>query len=303
MAFSNSAFLVFISLFFGLSPADSFCQSSISDTLKITSWNLHLLPAPVLFRSKKKKRTDFIIENFNSNLENDVLIFQEVFHRKRRKQLIKGLSQTYPYYTKIVNKANHKLLKTNSGLVIFSKLPLEEIKTIKFNDCSDSDCMAFKGAQLVNIKFNQKEIFIINTHLNSEPPRSIAIEQMKLIKDSLAKLAYAKSPYVFIGGDFNINKSDSSNYCKMIKIFKTKNKFHFDISKNTTSIKKVKNTLDYILIYNSIESKINLRSYKYLIGPEWKKDNTKKVYGKTVGLSDHYPVQSILVFDKKNMDK
>ena len=60
---------------------------------------------------------------------------------------------------------------------------------------------------------------------------------------------------------------------------------------------KNKNKLEYIFIYNSIKSEIKLTSYKYLIGPEWDKDDSKKVYGKTVGLSDHYPVQSILIFE------
>lgn len=298
MAFSNSLFSIGIIILIIVSPAGALSQSSHSDTLKITSWNLHLLPAPIFFRSKKKKRIDSIVNHFLNQQENDILLFQEVFHKQRRKQLISGLTKVYPYHTTIVNPTKWQLFKTNSGLIIFSKFPLEEVESIKFNNCSGSDCMAYKGAQMVRANFNQQTVYIINTHLNSEPLRSIAIGQMRMIKDSLAKQAYEKSPYVFIGGDFNINISDSINYQKMVKVFKTKNKYHFDKSKNSSTRKYVKNTLDYIFLYNSKESKIKMKKVKYLIGPEWKKDNSKKIYGKTVGLSDHYPIQSTITIQK-----
>ncbi len=298
MVYLSKIFIIFLSFSIYFFPIHLFSQVSSSDTLKITSWNLHLLPAPVFFRSKKKKRTEIIIDKFSKNLENDVLIFQEVFHKKRRAQLINGLSKNYPFYTKIVNESSGKLFKTNSGLIIFCKTAITEVKNIQFDNCSGSDCMAQKGAQMVSLSFNNNKVYIINTHLNSEPPKSIAINQMRMIKDSLAIFAYKNSPYVFIGGDFNINRSDSVFYQKMTKVFKTRNKYHFDISQNTSSLNKVKNTLDYIFLYNSIESKIKIKSYKYLIGPEWEKGRSRKVYGKTVGLSDHYPIQSVVVFDK-----
>ena len=288
-------FFLFFSLFI---LNTSRAQITSSDTLKLTSWNLHLLPSPVFFRSKKKLRTTQIISYFNhQQSNNEVLLFQEVFHKKRRKQLIEGLKLNYPYFTEVVNNSNGKFLKTNSGLIIFSKFPFESSISIKFNDCSSSDCMALKGAQMVSIKYHNKELYILNTHLNSEPPRDIAINQMKHIKDSLIAKAYSQSPFVFIGGDFNINISDTSNYKKMIRIFKTKNKRHYD----STSKKKkslVTETLDYIFLYNSIESQIEITTFKYLIGPEWEKGKSKKVYGKTVGLSDHYPVKSTIVFQK-----
>ncbi len=295
-------FLSRLAIFFIVLNCSAFSKSMLGqsvpkDSLVITSWNLHLLPSPVFFRTKKKKRTQLIIRYFNENRENDLLLFQEVFHSKRRKQLINHLSKVYPYHTPIVNSARGKLFKTNSGLLIFSKTPFSIEGVVKFNQCSGSDCMAYKGAQMINTKINNKTISIINTHLNSEPPRSIALDQMQMIQDSLAKSAYYKTPYVFIGGDFNINISDSVNYRKMTKVFKTKNKRHYDITKISSGEKKVKNTLDYIFLYNSIKSEIKLTSYKYLIGPEWDKDDSKKVYGKTVGLSDHYPVQSILIFE------
>jgi endonuclease/exonuclease/phosphatase family metal-dependent hydrolase len=291
MAFLNKILLIgFIFLFIALAPN---AQQTKLDSLIITSWNIHLLPAPIFFWSRKKKRTELIINHFKEQQENDVLLFQEVFQKNRRKQIIKGLSGIYPYHTQIVNSAKGKLFKTNSGLLTFSKTPITEVNNINYENCSGSDCMAYKGAQMLSTKFNGQLIYIINTHLNSEPPRTIALNQIKMINDSLSEYAFKKSPYVFIGGDLNINISDSLNYQQMIRLFKTNNINHLDIVKNESSIDVATSTLDYIFIYNSIESNLISKKYKYLIGPEWKKGTTKKIYNKTVGYSDHYPVQSI----------
>lgn len=291
MVFLNK--ILVIGFIFLMTALTNNAQQSKLDSLKITSWNIHLLPAPVFFRSRKKKRTELIIKHFNEQQENDILLLQEVFHNKRRKQIIKGLSEIYPYYTNVVNSAKGRLFKTNSGLLTLSKTPISEVKSIKYKNCSGSDCIAYKGAQMLSVEFNGQLIYIINTHLNSEPPRAIALSQMKMINDSLSEFAYKKTPYVFIGGDFNINISDILNYKQMIKLFKTDNRNHLDISKDESSKDMVTSTLDYIFIYNSIESNLISKKYKYLIGPEWKKGTTKKIYNKTVGYSDHYPIQSI----------
>lgn len=285
---------LFLITFVTFTSIGSFAQIEKKDTLKITSWNIHLLPAPAFFRSRKKKRTKLIIAHFNKQQENDVLLFQEVFHKKRRKQLIKGLTNVYPYHTQVVNSAKGKLLKTNSGLITFSKLPFKEVNRIQFNDCSGTDCMAFKGAQMTSFVINGQLIYIINTHLNSEPPRSIALEQMKMIEDSLISIAFENSTNIFVGGDFNINKSDSENYQEMINVFKTKNDCHFDKIISDKGERIVEKTLDYIFLYNAIESDLKIKKYKFLIGPEWIKGKSKKVYNKTVGYSDHYPVQSVI---------
>lgn len=270
------------------------------DSLKILSWNLHLLPAPVFTKSKKKLRVDSIIKHFTvTDTSIDILLFQEVFHRNRRQQLIDGLKTFYPHYTSVANSARGKLLKTNSGLIIFSKTPLVEINTIKYDNCSGSDCMAFKGAQFIHTVWNNVPLLIINTHLNSEPPRRIALEQSRKIIDQLV-LPYEKMRIpTFIGGDFNISCSDSTNYEKLLSIVGSNNRHHENIV-CTKNPKSLKNTLDYIFVYNEwLPDYFTIDYlYKYLIGPTWQNSDKKKIYGQTVGFSDHHAVVMKLNFQK-----
>ncbi len=284
-----------LKLFLFLSFSASFCSQ---DSLKIISWNLHLLPAPVFAKSKKKLRVDSIANHFTVNDTSvDILLFQEVFHKKRRNQLIQGLDQLYPYHTPVINSAKGKPFKTNSGLIIFSKTPFVQMSSIKYEDCSGSDCIAFKGAQFIHTVWNNVPLLIVNTHLNSEPPRSIALEQADQIISQLIKPYLNTKTPIIIGGDFNINCADSSNYEKLLSIVGSDNEFH----KNNVQQEKpkaLKNTLDYLFLFNDwLPSHFQLKYvHKCLIGPSWKEDNKRKVYGETVGFSDHHAVIMKLVF-------
>ncbi|MCB9189461.1 MAG: hypothetical protein H6599_09310 [Flavobacteriales bacterium] len=270
------------------------------DTLKLVSWNLHLLPSPVFAKSKKKTRTDSIVNYFTKiDTSINLLLFQEVFHAKRRNQLIAGLENLYPYHTPIVNSAKKRLLKTNSGLIVFSKTPIIQMDAIKYNDCSGSDCMAFKGAQFIHTVWNNTPLLVVNTHLNSEPPRSIALEQAKMIINELIPNYIEKEIPIFIGGDFNINCSDSSNYDKLLQIVKTNNSSHIDCT-DISSPKVLESTLDYIFLYDDwLPEYLKLeQNCKFQIGPSWIDSDDKKIYGKTVGFSDHHPVLMKLSFQK-----
>lgn len=270
------------------------------EDLKIVSWNLHILPGPVFAKSKKQLRTDSIVEHFTKiDTTIDLLLFQEVFHSKRRKQLIEGLESLYPYYTPVVNPAIGRPFKTNSGLIIFSKTPFVQMSSIKYDDCSGSDCMAFKGAQFIHTVWNNVPLLIVNTHLNSEPPRSIALDQSKMIIEKLVQPYIGAGIPIILGGDFNINCSDSVNYPKLLSIVNSRNQHHLDISENSEP-SALKSTLDYLFIYNEwLPNYFQFEYvYKYLIGPSWEESDKKKIYGKTVGFSDHHPVILKLIFNK-----
>jgi hypothetical protein len=72
---------------------------------------------------------------------------------------------------------------------------------------------------------------------------------------------------------------------------KSENTAHEDIVDSPTPT-ELTNTLDYIFVYNDwLPAHFELDYiYKYLIGPKWDETGKKKVYGKTVGFSDHHPV-------------
>lgn len=159
--------------------------------------------------------------------------------------------------------------------------------------------MAFKGAQFIHTVWNNTPLLIINTHLNSEPPRRIALEQSQEIIDQLV-LPYAKLKIpTFIGGDFNINRSDSVNYDKLLSIVGSNNSHHKNIVGKKTP-ETLKSTLDYIFVYNDwLPEYFSIDYlYKYLIGPTWQNSDKKKIYGQTVGFSDHHAVIMKLNFRK-----
>ena len=137
------------------------CMSQSVETLEIVSWNVFLRPS--ILKDNQFDRVDSI-GNYLIETDADILVLQEVFHRKSRKRLTEYLSEVFPHHTSV---GPLSIFGISSGVVIFSKHKIKAEKHISFKQAKGSDRMAKKGGVFAAIEIRDKEIQIIGTHLQS----------------------------------------------------------------------------------------------------------------------------------------
>lgn len=259
-----------------------------TNNLKILSWNIYMLPYLSLFNGNIK-RARLIADKLNES-DYHIIVFQEAFSSVCRGAISKRLKQNYPYQYGPVNK-NHPPFKTNSGLWIVSKIPLEELDQIRFSVSKSYDAVARKGAVIFRGKYNGAYFQLITTHLQAEDMPEIRKHQISEMKEKLLNKYYA--PYIpqIICGDFNIDMDDENHYPYMLQTLDAVNgeingdRTTYDEVNNTLSQERTgkRRTIDYVLVRNerwikNIERKVNTFYEK-----------NKEYIG---NLSDHYALEA-----------
>jgi endonuclease/exonuclease/phosphatase family metal-dependent hydrolase len=184
----------------------TFCQGQ--DSLKILSWNIQMLPRGINHNGKAK-RAKIIAEQLKYS-PYDVVVFQELFYRRSRRIIAKELQSEFPAQTNVLNKKSIAL-KTNGGVMIFSRHPIEEIKEIRFKNRSGPDRLSRKGAMLAAIDVNGNKVQIIGTHLQAFGMQETMYSQYQQLYDELLKPNEKKGIPQFICGDFNTIKELPKN--------------------------------------------------------------------------------------------
>lgn len=173
--------------------------------LKVLSWNAYMLPkiAKKTFQNTRAK----LIANHDTMKESDIIMFQEVFTKKSFKIISEELLKTHPYHTGKPFRSFFKPI--NSGLVIFSKYPLSDIRFKLYKGMAHADFFSSKGVLMATATLpdNQK-VRLATTHLQAQSGEKytrIRSRQLEVIRKSLFE-GYANDdlPLIF-GGDFNIS--------------------------------------------------------------------------------------------------
>lgn len=147
-----------------------------------------------------------------------IVCLQEVFDDEARAAIADGLKDEYPYY---VSRAGFKAacgLGEDSGLMIFSKFPIEKVKFVLFYNCvcGLSDSVASKGAVRADIRIDGKIVRVINTHLYaSYMAVEERIEQLECIADYIDDTDTDVHGIVLCG-DLNI-PGDEDEYFSVLK--------------------------------------------------------------------------------------
>ena len=174
----------------------SFAQKN---ELKVLSWNVFLRPG--ILRDNQLERTKGI-GVYLLHSDADVIILQEVFHKKSRVELIKVLKGIYPNHT---SRGPLSFFGVSLGVLIFSKLPLLEEHFGSFKSGTGSDRLAKKGFVQTAINWYGESIGIFGTHLQA----GTSLRCMNTRKEQIIEIANASkrldasSPILF-GGDFNL---------------------------------------------------------------------------------------------------
>ncbi len=279
----KNTFLIFI--FFLLSYNCAWTQTT--ESLRVISWNVFLRPA--ILNDGQTERVDSIA-HYLQNSEADVLVLQEVFHRKARKKLRQKLINKYPYQTKV---GKTSFFGISSGVIIFSKYSILEEKHVSFDHATGSDRLAKKGGISVVIRFKDKLLQIIGTHLQAgkgEKRKRIRKKQIeKLTQLSPSTKSIDASIYA---GDFNISQGTEA-YFELLETLNCLNKTPNGKIKSTANFsdqelmtaKGASKWIDFILLRKKRKVKISqskIHSPRYLVR------NKKK------RLSDHNPILSTI---------
>jgi phospholipase C len=271
--------------------------SAQTDSIKVLSWNVFLRPA--ILKDGQIKRVDSISAYLN-NTGADVLILQEVFHRRARKKLIATLSEHYSYFTKIGPKS---FWGVPSGVLIASKDSMSATRHLSFKKGASADKMAKKGGIAATIIHNSKMIHIVGTHLQAgrgtdkEIIRRRQVKKLKRLSNNMKDLRYA--PIIF-AGDFNIPfGSDNFDFlqdtlnvsCKKpTGIVKATSNFSDSDLYPTTGKPQ---WIDFVLIERGQQLKT---SDCYIVEP-------RAFYGKSLKkrrLSDHNPIINVISIPNEN---
>jgi len=181
----------------------------------IISWNIKFLPRVLLhIKHRPLKRVQPIAEHLLKDTA-DVLVLQEAFDNLANRRLIKKLNGLYPFY---IGPANKKCcFKLSSGILILSRHPIRQLATIDFKSCEKEDCFARKGALLVEVRWNDRQLQVLGTHLEAGGGKEIKMEQYQEIASIVKPNAKEGIPQ-FLCGDFNTRKTDTFLYPRMLAI-------------------------------------------------------------------------------------
>ncbi|MEM7035630.1 MAG: sphingomyelin phosphodiesterase [Bacteroidota bacterium] len=208
--------LTFLLLLFTLQTQSQTPTSSrlpVPVTVNVLSWNIYMLPRFARITGKRKRARAIVDQLKDSDYH--ILVFQEAFLKDSRRIIRKGLQKAFPHESGPANRGHW--YRTNSGIWILSKLPLKELGSIAFADCAGfDDCLARKGALLVETEFEGVTFQVLGTHLQAGGPHWVRHNQLAEIRDLLAAHARAGIPQV-ICGDMNTAAQDTANYHNMLR--------------------------------------------------------------------------------------
>jgi len=271
-------------------------NSTPKKTLKILSWNIYMLPYFIFSASNKADRAKGIVEEVKKR-DYDIIVFQEAFKTRPRNILSKGLEELYPYQYGPANK-KAMTLKTNSGIWVVSKIPLKSLGSIRFSNCTGIDCMARKGALLLEGEIHNNTFQILGTHANSGPEPEERRAQFKMIYDELLQPNQKQGIPQIVVGDMNCRMSSQENYSKMLKLMDVEDT-PLNGTRRHSNWEKTK-IIDYIFIRkNGCVNMLQQHKEITQIGPDWDTSTPDRNKGDNgLGLSDHSPVEVIYSFEQ-----
>src|SRR5262245_12035633 len=175
--------------------------------LKILTWNIWMMPWFTFQSPHNQARARAIAEEI-LKLDFDILCLEKAFDGGARAVLSRALGARYPYRYGPANSGFS--LKVNSGVWIFSRIPLTDRHEIQFRDCAGIECASRKGAMLLSGTFDSHAFQILATHLEGEPGahytperQEIRNRQMTQIRDDLLKPFAIPDAPLFLCGDFD----------------------------------------------------------------------------------------------------
>lgn len=278
------------------------------DSLRLLSWNIQMLPFPASPHGKARRAR--AIADVLKERNDDVVVFQEAFKRRSRRILRRELSGSLPFQTNVLNQKTLSI-KTNGGVMIFSRYPMDSVHEIRFHKRTGVDKYARKGAMLVEINIRGKLIQVLGTHLQAFGTDDVLASQFSQIQRELLQLHTRNGVPQFLMGDFNTGKAPpipptlsastpnaQTRYALMLETLDAgdgelsgEQQFTMDRPFNDLCLKRkeARLLLDYVLVRpNGVTGLDVVREIKILRSP-WHPDHRD--------LSDHFALEAIVTYN------
>ena len=227
----------------------------------------------------------------------DVIVFQEAFHQKSRKMISRLLQSAFPFQAGPANQKPFSL-KTNSGIWIFSRYPIDEVNSIIFKTRYGMDAMYRKGALMVDLKINNHPVQIVGTHLQNAGGYWRKQSQCVELYQRLLKRYRRPGVPQMVCGDFNIDRhGPEEDYRFMLQTLDANDgnlehekRYSYDRTSNDLQVEHAmgQDLIDYILI--------RANQAWVLCGERKIKTLRKRWHTKHEDLSDHYWVETEMYF-------
>lgn len=189
--------------------------ASRADELKILSWNIW-----GVIGSKQICDRWAEVPAHTSNY--DVVVFAEAFDNGCREKLRTALAPQFPYQTQIVDKAN---IFEDGGVFIVSRWPIASENQIVYSQCAGADCLANKGAMLVEVIKHGRAYHVSGTHTqawNSDSQRATRLSQIDTMKRFVDGFGLPASEPLFYAGDLNVDRyATPTDYVEMLRILES----------------------------------------------------------------------------------
>jgi endonuclease/exonuclease/phosphatase family metal-dependent hydrolase len=204
-----------------LTPLAAFCENPAREQqLKVLTWNVFLRPRAILWGDYQSARAREMVQLLQEE-DYDVVILQEAFDGRSLRILTEGLKEHFPYFI-LPEKRN--FFHTNSGLLVLSRLPFEKVDRVFFDQCTGADCMADKGAVLVQVTKGGRTYQVIGTHAQAEEGRKYAeirAHQYGQIREALLEAHVQEGVTQLVVGDLNTDQSQHLEYNMMLHMLGT----------------------------------------------------------------------------------
>lgn len=233
------------------------------DKLKIITLNICMIPWFYPFTIGNNTSRAHGICSKLKELDYDIICLQELFDEDIRSIFVTQLSN---YHSVLDMRPQGMFKGVNSGLAIFSKYPLTDIKGYNFPYFRGVETFAQKGFQICKTKINGETINIINTHLQSDTYENnyffnyfantdlsideIKEEEIKILSQFTTTLSSEK---IILCGDLNID-SQTRLYSSMLYLLVLGDGFNSFASSSDRSNKDGR--IDYILANFSLSNKV-----------------------------------------------
>ena len=197
-------------------PSALSAQTAQNPRLHVLSYNIQMLPRWILHMDHGPVKRAKLIPSVLIADSIDIIVFQEAFDKRCVRILSKLLKPHFPY---VVGPANDRKIgiKLNSGVMMFSKVPLKFVDEVDFTECETEDCFARKGALLAEADWHGKPIQILGTHKEAGGSTMLKTGQYLEILGMVRKHTRTGVPQLLCG-DFNIRKG-SDIYTAMVATF------------------------------------------------------------------------------------
>jgi endonuclease/exonuclease/phosphatase family metal-dependent hydrolase len=185
-------------------------RAEVHESLRVLTYNAFLRPAPVSWGDKNQCRAERIGARLaNEPIPRDIIALNESFDAEPTSMLAATLEERFPH--QLLSLPEAKGFRTNGGLSLLSRYPIEHSQARRFEQCSGdfNDCLATKGFlwALVRVSKNLK-VNVLVTHMNSgrnssaQEARRSQLDQIKEFIDS--ERLFERWPSVLMG-DLNVN--------------------------------------------------------------------------------------------------